>query len=707
MAVNVAELRATLGLDASAWNRQIASVKRENVAFSREVAEINRQIAGFQRQLRAGTNTGEAVRQINALRRRKAELRLELDANNSALRVMSRELPKVTREARRATAQTRTLGSSMRSLRGAVSAARGGLAGFGLAALARNVGRANREITRSSAALLEQAAIAGTTSDQLEVLQRVFRDNGVQANTTTRAIGFLTRSIGEAQQGVPARADAFAALGISLEELGTAGSDIPGFFLRISEALQGISSPTERAAILADIFQRSWQDLSYTLNQTPDVLREQIRLWQDVGVSTDAQNQRMKEIDTEYERLRTQLGQQTKETLLAHGEDILAIASAWNSAKGAALGYLAEGLGEVPTPSYIADFQQARDLLAERAEQLNLLGVSTERYNRLLGLNNDAQGRATRLILAAVSDADLQISRLRQTAEAERDLADARERTNRVLGARPLPTPAAPPTEDPNLRFARDRAEAEERWRDLLRGLTPGTREYAAALATVEIEIGLLSQLYPSFIGFAVSYTDAEAIAADAARRRAEDERAAADALRAKAEAQREAEQAARDQARAEREAQRELARSQVAVAGLTASLAELVGLDSGLSRTLGQLVLFVQQLRSGTGGDVGLLAALSGLFGGTRHAGGPVRAGLVYRVREGEGFFASGGPGRVADAAGAGTTIQNLYVQGVSDPATVLAELSPLVDQRVDRRFFELAQQGRTLLPAAAGGVV
>lgn len=123
-------------------------------------------------------------------------------------------------------------------------------------------------ITRAISSGLEYASSLGEVAQQLGVSTNALQEYryaasqaGLSSEEMDQALGQLTRRIGEAASGTKAQAEAFQKLGISVKDANgdviDAGDAIP----RIADALRGVESPAERAAILMDLFGRSGQKL--------------------------------------------------------------------------------------------------------------------------------------------------------------------------------------------------------------------------------------------------------------------------------------------------------------------------------------------------------------------------------------------------------------------------------------------------------------
>ena len=574
MAVNIADLRATLGLDASAWNRQIASVRRENVAFDRELVEVNRQIAGFQRQLRAGTNTGEAIRQIAALRARKSELRLEVDANNDALRVMARELPRVERAARNAQRQARTLGSRFRSMRTGIGLASSALAGFGAGAvlgritrLAGAMGRLAEETSKVARNLVDQAEALGVGSQELETFQNALRLQGVESTRAERFLVTFSRRIGEfADMAEGPAASAFERLGIAQSEV--ANRSVIEVFDLIHQRVRDLGLEANDLAGIWDGFAdvRVGSDLLPILNRNQQVWRASVETAMELTTATDATNQRLSEQRTILDEVQIKMEQDYKNAVVEYGGEWAKVRGAVNDIKTGLASFAGRELRElfgVDISEEAENLRKVNEQIAEVERRLQAGGVRGAARNPLLERRRELEAQRETLLIAGAAE----------------NAADA-ERTRRTRAAARAEAAAAQRAADEQLAIE-ERLEARR-----LRFSITRARRRRAEEAQNEAS-ARLDQII------------AEANAADAARRDA-DARLEQDQLRRLAAAKRAASEAAREQAAAEREARMEIERTHTAVIGLTDGFLRLFGVNEQLVTGLTSIGRAFQRLGDG-----------------------------------------------------------------------------------------------------------
>lgn len=108
----------------------------------------------------------------------------------------------------------------------------------------------------------EQAKLArqlGITNEELATLQRAAEFAGMSSSQLTTNMQRLNRSLGEAMQGTGQAGEAFQQLGLDVHDLQQMGADEQ--MAAIASAMQGLGSRAEQAAVSAQIFGRSGQEM--------------------------------------------------------------------------------------------------------------------------------------------------------------------------------------------------------------------------------------------------------------------------------------------------------------------------------------------------------------------------------------------------------------------------------------------------------------
>jgi hypothetical protein len=136
-------------------------------------------------------------------------------------------------------------------------------AGFSVATVA--VFAFTKSMLDSEDALAKSARALGLTTIELASLRQTAKFAGIEVSAMDKSIQFMQRNIAEAADGTAAQADAFKALGLSIEDLSKA--DPADAMAQIVKALKGIDDQNRKTQISMDIFGRSGAKL---LNVTAD-----------------------------------------------------------------------------------------------------------------------------------------------------------------------------------------------------------------------------------------------------------------------------------------------------------------------------------------------------------------------------------------------------------------------------------------------------
>ena len=95
----------------------------------------------------------------------------------------------------------------------------------------------------------------GATTEGLAGLQLVTRLNGASTDDLTKSLEKMRRGVGEADRGVGTAKDAFAELGISIDDIRNLSADEQ--FIKIGSAIGQLTDKNQQATLAADIFGRS------------------------------------------------------------------------------------------------------------------------------------------------------------------------------------------------------------------------------------------------------------------------------------------------------------------------------------------------------------------------------------------------------------------------------------------------------------------
>jgi len=204
------------------------------------------------------------------------------DKTRAAFRTAGTALDKYTRKLEKTTTRTSALAGSMGKLGGAVA----GLVSIGaITALSRKVLELGDRLQKVSLQ-------TGLAVEELEILQFAASQSGVGTEALNKSMQKFSRTIGDADQGIKESSDAFERLGISITANDGKIKDSSTLFVEVAEAIKGIESPAQKAAIASDLFGRSGVELLPLLQQGAfgiDLFADRLR---EAGgiIGTDAAN---------------------------------------------------------------------------------------------------------------------------------------------------------------------------------------------------------------------------------------------------------------------------------------------------------------------------------------------------------------------------------------------------------------------------------
>lgn len=151
----------------------------------------------------------------------------------------------------------------------------------GLAALATAIAKAERalvNLTRESAAyadeILTMSTTTGIATESLQEYTYAADLLDVSVETITGSQARLIRSMGAAQEGTAAQADAFAKLGVTYQNTDGTLRDAEAVFWDTIDALGRMQNETERDAVAMDLLGKSAQDLNPLIKAGSDRMAE-------------------------------------------------------------------------------------------------------------------------------------------------------------------------------------------------------------------------------------------------------------------------------------------------------------------------------------------------------------------------------------------------------------------------------------------------
>lgn len=179
-----------------------------------------------------------------------------------------------------ATGAARALGSAF----GAVAVA-ATTAGLGLAAL-------TKQAIDQGGQFYDASLKVGVHVAQLQAMAQVANEAGVSTDGLTSGIVRMQKSIAELRAGTGAQTEAFAALGIGIQDLASLSPDRQ--FALLAERIEAIRDPAERTAAAMSIFGKSGADLIPMMQDYAATVADVAERQRDMGVAmTDEQAAQM------------------------------------------------------------------------------------------------------------------------------------------------------------------------------------------------------------------------------------------------------------------------------------------------------------------------------------------------------------------------------------------------------------------------------
>lgn len=142
-----------------------------------------------------------------------------------------------------------------------------------------------RQALDAAGGLGELASQTGASAKALQAYKFIALENGVTNEQMQKGFAQLTKRLGEAKLGSDKMIEAFAAVGISGQQLATMTTDQA--MLKIAEAMSRISDPAKRAALEVQLFGKAGQALDPILRQGAAAIEEQTKKLQEMGVIMD------------------------------------------------------------------------------------------------------------------------------------------------------------------------------------------------------------------------------------------------------------------------------------------------------------------------------------------------------------------------------------------------------------------------------------
>jgi hypothetical protein len=168
-------------------------------------------------------------------------------------------------------------GNSFTGMAGAVAVGQLAVKAFSAAvdvafSAARNVVQGFGDALDLGGRLSDLSASTGETAGKLLVLERAFDNSGIGAEKVGSSIAKMQKNIEDARDGSGTAANAFAAMGVSVDEL--EGKLPTEQFKILSSGIQSIDDPTQRAAAAMGVFGKSGAELLPLLTNLDGELAE-------------------------------------------------------------------------------------------------------------------------------------------------------------------------------------------------------------------------------------------------------------------------------------------------------------------------------------------------------------------------------------------------------------------------------------------------
>jgi hypothetical protein len=172
------------------------------------------------------------------------------------------------------------------------------VAGFAAGAVA--IGRSLIDLEDRVEGLGNQAAKLGTSFEFIQTLETAAQRSGSSIDALGSAFNRTLRSIDEARQGSKTAVEAFARLGISVEQLNTQSAEET--FKQVTASINGIEDPTTKAALAMQIFGKSGADLLPTFAAIERADKDLKRFY---ATLTDVEKVRLDEFGNSMDRMST------------------------------------------------------------------------------------------------------------------------------------------------------------------------------------------------------------------------------------------------------------------------------------------------------------------------------------------------------------------------------------------------------------------
>ena len=188
----------------------------------------------------------------------------------------------------------------------------------GLKALAAAI----RNVTSASATLVEAGRRVGFATERLELLGRVVQGEGGSLSGLISGLDRFNNSIAEAADGTATYLDLFDKVGVSVRDGTGAMKDSETIFNEIVANFDRLNNSAERAQVIQGIFGKSSRALNNVLMDNNSTLKSREDAFRKLGVSTQEENQALKDLEQSFTDLGNAWGQFIKNVVISLQEEV-------------------------------------------------------------------------------------------------------------------------------------------------------------------------------------------------------------------------------------------------------------------------------------------------------------------------------------------------------------------------------------------------
>lgn len=199
-----------------------------------------------------------------------------------------------------------TLNKRMAGIGSSIAKIGGALALGAVAGGAAILGGMAKSAFELGSSLTEAASKVGVTVEALQEMRFAATQNGISIETMDGSLNKMTRTLGELSLGNKAVAANFKELGMSARDF--VGLTPTESFAKIADALKGIESETERAALGNKIFGRSYAELKPLIDLGAAGINAAAEAKRKDGVVSTEQAAKLDDLADGWDRLKEKVG---------------------------------------------------------------------------------------------------------------------------------------------------------------------------------------------------------------------------------------------------------------------------------------------------------------------------------------------------------------------------------------------------------------